>query len=144
MHGRIYAVEYGLGGSFQPDVEVALERAFACGWPDRGGVWLVDHDREIAGTLALIEEEPSAARLRWFLLHASVRGLGLGRRLLGELVAEADAAGYDVIRLETFSELRTAAHLYHSFGFEVIASHRGDRWGRPLTYQEYERRRAPG
>jgi ribosomal protein S18 acetylase RimI-like enzyme len=144
IHGRIYAAEYGLGGSFEPDVALALERAISAGWPERGGVWIVEHDDEIAGTLALIEEDLRTARIRWFLLDPSVRGLGLGRRLLAELAAEADAAGYEVIRLETFSELTVAARLYRSFGFEVVGAHHDDRWGRMLLHQEYERRRGPG
>jgi GNAT superfamily N-acetyltransferase len=142
MHGRIYAAEYGLGGSFESDVVRALERAIENGWPERGGVWIVELEGEVAGTLALIEEDPTVARIRWFLLDAAVRGRGLGRRLLDELVGEADAAGYELIRLDTFSELQTAAHLYRSFGFAVVASHYDDRWGRRLRHQDYERRRA--
>lgn len=142
MHGRIYAAEYGLGGSFEPDVARALVDAIERGWPERGGVWVVEGGGAIAGTLALIEEDPTSARIRWFLLDPRVRGRGLGRTLLAELVAEADAAGYAVIRLETFSELGTAAHLYRSFGFTVVGSYRDDRWGRPLLHQDYERRAA--
>jgi GNAT superfamily N-acetyltransferase len=141
MHGRIYAAEYGLGGSFEADVECELGRAMARGWPERGGVWIVEHGDEVAGTLALIVEDPRVARIRWFLLDPSVRGRGLGRQLLGELVAEADAASHEVIRLETFSELRTAGHLYRSLGFALTSSHEDDRWGRPLQHQAYERLR---
>ena len=142
MHGRIYAAEYGLGGSFEPDVARELGRAVHRGWPERGGVWIVEHEDEIAGTLALIEEDEQSARIRWFLLDCALRGRGLGRLLLGELVAEADAAGHGVIRLATFSELHAAARLYRSFGFEVVGSHYDDRWGRVLLHQDYERRRA--
>jgi ribosomal protein S18 acetylase RimI-like enzyme len=143
MHGRIYAAEHGLGGTFEPDVERELGRALARGWPQRGGVWIVERAGELAGTLALIEEGRTTARIRWFLLDPRVRGRGLGRGLLAELVEEADAAGYRLIRLETFSELTTAARLYRSLGFSVVGSHEDDRWGRALLHQEYERRRSP-
>lgn len=142
MHGEIYAAEYGLGGSFEPDVARELERAIDRGWPERGGVWVVEDEGEIAGTLALIEEDPEDARVRWFLLDRALRSRGLGRLLLGELVAEADAAGYRTIRLDTFSELRAAARLYRSFGFEVVGAHYDDRWGRLLLHQDYERLRS--
>jgi ribosomal protein S18 acetylase RimI-like enzyme len=142
MHGRIYGAEYGLGGNFEPDVERALDEAMRQGWPERGGVWIVEQGGDVAGTLALIEEAPTEARLRWFLLDEALRGSGLGRRLLAELVEEADAAGYALIRLETFSELTTAARLYRSIGFELVGSYRDARWGRPLLHQDYERRRA--
>jgi GNAT superfamily N-acetyltransferase len=141
MHAAIYEGEYRLGGSFAPDVARDLEAAIERGWPQRGGVWIVEAGGEVAGSLALTEEPGAPARVRWFLLAPEVRGLGLGRRLLAELVAEADEAGHRVLCLVTFSELRTAARLYRSHGFEVTDSHEDDRWGRPLLLQRYERRR---
>lgn len=142
MHRTVYAAEYGLGGSFAADVDVEFGRARELGWPDRGGAWMAERGGRLAGTLALIEEGPATAQLRWFLLEPALRGQGLGARLLGELIAEADAAGYRLIRLKTFSELRAAAHLYRSHGFAVVESRRDDRWGRELELQSYERRRA--
>ena len=96
---------------------------------------------EIAGSLALTEEDDGPAKIRWFLLAPSLRGQGLGRRLLTELVAEADEAGHERLCLVTFSDLRSAARLYRSLGFEITDSYRDGRWGRPLLLQRYERRR---
>jgi GNAT superfamily N-acetyltransferase len=141
LHGAIYPREHRLGGSFVADVERDLASAIDRGWPQRGAVWIVEHGGEIAGSLALTEEDDGPAKIRWFLLAPSLRGQGLGRRLLTELVAEADEAGHEAICLVTFSDLQTAGHLYRSLGFEITESHRDDRWGRPLLLQRYERRR---
>jgi GNAT superfamily N-acetyltransferase len=141
MHGTIYPREQRLGGSFEADVARDLESAIDRGWPQRGAVWIVEHGGEIAGSLALTVESDEPVRIRWFLLAPSLRGTGLGRHLLAELVAEADEAGYEAICLVTFSDLHTAGHLYRSLGFEITESHRDDRWGRPLLLQRYERRR---
>jgi GNAT superfamily N-acetyltransferase len=137
-----YAAEYGLGGSFEADVERELGRARDRGWPQRGGVWLAERGGELAGSLALVEREPRVAWIRWFLLDPALRGQGIGRRLFDELIAEADAAGYRRVRLETFSKLRTAAHLYRSHGFAITESSRDTRWGPELVFQHYERRRS--
>jgi GNAT superfamily N-acetyltransferase len=68
-----------------------------------------------------------------------VRGRGLGRRLLGELLAFADEVGYQRVYLETFSELRAAAHLYLEAGFRLTSADSAPRWGREeITYQRYE------
>jgi GNAT superfamily N-acetyltransferase len=141
MHGTIYPREHRVGGSFEADVARDLASAIERGWPERGAVWIVEHEGQIAGSLALAEEGEGPARVRWFLLAPQVRGRGLGRRLLDELVGEADDAGHQVLCLVTFSELRVAAHLYRGHGFEVVEAHRDDRWGRPLLLQRYERRR---
>jgi ribosomal protein S18 acetylase RimI-like enzyme len=141
IHGAVYTIEYGVGPRFEADVARGLAEAVEAGWPRRGGLWIVEHRGRHAGNLALTEEADGAGRVRWFLVDPSLRGRGLGRDLLTELVAEADAAGYDPLRLETFSELRAAAHLYRAFGFALVSAGEDDRWGRPLLLQRYERRR---
>jgi ribosomal protein S18 acetylase RimI-like enzyme len=73
------------------------------------------------------------------LLDADVRGSGLGRRLLEELLDTARANGFERAVLETFSDLTAAAHLYLEHGFRVVSSETAPRWGRAeLTYQRYE------
>jgi ribosomal protein S18 acetylase RimI-like enzyme len=51
----------------------------------------------------------------------SARGLGIGRRLLGELEAEAARAGATTTRLETNHVLGEAIALYRSAGYVEVA-----------------------
>jgi N-acetylglutamate synthase-like GNAT family acetyltransferase len=121
-------------------VAKSVARAVERGWPsEREGIWIVERSGEIAGCCALTDEGEGEAALRWFLLDASLRGSGLGRRLVGEVLAKAKAVGYERVGLQTFSELGAAAGLYREHGFELMWSQTGPRWGRPeLTYQRYE------
>ncbi len=141
MHGEVYTGEYRLGQAFVTDIVRNLSAAVEAGWPERGSVWLVELDGSLVGSLALTEEAPGGACLRWVLLRSELRGTGLGRRLVTEAVEEADEAGYDLIYLETFSDLQYAARIYRSLGFEVTRTREDDRWGRTLLLQRYERRR---
>jgi ribosomal protein S18 acetylase RimI-like enzyme len=50
----------------------------------------------------------------------SVRGLGIGRRLLSELESRAAAAGTRVLRLETNRTLTEAISLYRSAGYREV------------------------
>jgi ribosomal protein S18 acetylase RimI-like enzyme len=140
MHGRLYSREYGLDATFEGHVASAVARAAIQGWPsEREGVWIVERGGRFAGSLALTDEGDQTGVLRWFLLDSSLRGRGLGRRLVGELLAEAQAKGFTRVRLETFSELRAAAHLYRAHGFALVREQTGPRWGRDeITYQHYE------
>jgi ribosomal protein S18 acetylase RimI-like enzyme len=137
-HGRVYAEEYGVDSGFEGHVARTSPRPRSAashrprGDPDRRA------DGEHAGSVALTDEGAEAT-IRWFLFSPEVRGRGLGRRLLGELLARADEAGYVKLVLETFSELGAAAHLYRDHGFEVVSADAAPRWGRDqITYQRYE------
>jgi ribosomal protein S18 acetylase RimI-like enzyme len=139
-HGEIYAREYGVDSSFEAHVCAAVATAARRGLPgDRERVWIVEREGKHAGSIALTEESGELAYVRFFLLDKDLRGRGLGRRLLGELLEQARAAGYTSVGLETFSELTTAARLYRRHGFELVSSETGPRWGRAeITYQRYE------
>ena len=140
LHGRLYSREYGVDSTFEAHVGAGVARAAARGWPrDSEGVWLVEREGELAGCIAYTDEGDGLATLRWFVLDPSVRGQGLGRRLVGELLDEVQAKGFDRIRLETFSELRRAAGIYLAHGFELTHTETSPRWGREaITYQHYE------
>ncbi len=139
-HGTVYGAEFGLDSSFEAHVAASVDAAGKRGWPGANErVWIVERDRRHAGSLALTDEGDGAAAVRWFVLDPQLRGEGLGRRLVGELLEAARERRYQLLGLETFSELRAAAHIYRSYGFELRWSETGPRWGRDrLTYQRYE------
>jgi GNAT superfamily N-acetyltransferase len=140
LHGTIYAAEHGLDARFEAGVARGLADAVERGWPVRGRLWAVERNGELAGSLGLTDEGDGVGKVRWFLLVDELRGGGLGRALLEELIGEAEEAGLATLRLETFSALRAAAHLYRSLGFELTDSQRFSGWGRPIVLQHYERR----
>ena len=139
MHGVLYPREHGLSPNMERHVATAVTTAIAHGWPESGAVWIVERDGEFAGSIALTDEGDGLAALRWFLLDPSVRGLGLGRRLVGELVAEAEERGFERIWLETLAILEAAAHIYTSHGFVCVSEQLGPPWGDPgVPYRGYE------
>jgi GNAT superfamily N-acetyltransferase len=139
-HGATYCPEYGVDSTFEAHVAASVAEAGKRGFPRQGeAIWIVEVDGEHAGSLGLSDEGERVGMVRWFVLDARLRGQGLGRRLLDELLAEAEEAGYLTLELETFGDLRAAAHLYRSHGFELQSAETGPRWGRAeVTYQRYE------
>jgi ribosomal protein S18 acetylase RimI-like enzyme len=144
-HGRIYGREFGVDSDFEAMVATSVAEAGRRGWPtEREGIWIVERDGVFAGSLGLTDEGETGV-IRWFVLDADLRGQGLGRRLLDELLTKALEVGYERLRLETFSELRAAARLYRELGFEVVREDTRPRWGRAsITYQHYELELSPG
>ncbi len=139
LHDRVYRGEWRRNEAFVAAVAENVAAYRDAGWPERGGaVWLVERDRgELAGSLGLTAEPDGTGHVRWFVFAPELRGSGLGRRLLSELLSEARAAGMRRLELETFSDLRAAAHLYRGAGFEVVSAVDRDDWGPTISYQHY-------
>jgi ribosomal protein S18 acetylase RimI-like enzyme len=139
-HGRLYGAEFGVDARFEALVADAVAKVAKRGFPGaRGQIRIVELDGEHAGSIALTDEGDGSAAIRWFVLDPTLRGAGLGSRLLDELLEVAHKAGFERVWLETFSELEAAAHLYRERGFELLWEETAPRWGRErITYQHYE------
>ena len=71
------------------------------------------------GALKFHGPEPTEVKRMW--IAPSARGLGVGRRLLGELESRARDRGSAVLHLETNAALREAIALYRSAGYYEVA-----------------------
>jgi ribosomal protein S18 acetylase RimI-like enzyme len=140
LHGVLYAAEYGLDARFEAGVAETLVAAVESGWPERGAIRIAEQDGRFAGSVGLTIEGPQHGRVRWVLVDPALRGRGIGRRMVTEVVELADASGLELVDLWTFSELRAAGQLYRSLGFEIVETRRFSGWGRPILMQHYERR----
>jgi GNAT superfamily N-acetyltransferase len=139
LQQRLYGEEHGLDERFRIEVDASVQAAIAGGWPaSSGAVWLVDRGDHLSGSLALTQESPTLGQLRWFLLAPELRGMGLGRSLIAELLSEARAAGIHKLVLNTFSVLRAAAHIYRDAGFRLVSERESEHWGPRIVYQNYE------
>jgi DNA-binding MarR family transcriptional regulator len=72
-----------------------------------------------SGALKFHGDEPAELKRMW--VAESARGLGVGRRLLGELEDHAARHGVRIIHLETNGTLTEAISLYRSAGYIEVA-----------------------
>lgn len=136
LHGTTYAKEYGFDITFEAYVAAPLA-AFVLKGSPRERIWIAESDRQIVGCVAIVEERPHVAQLRWFLVAPETRGAGLGRRLLDEAVAFSRDVAYEEIILWTVSALETAARLYRRAGFERVEAIPARRWGVDVVEEKY-------
>jgi GNAT superfamily N-acetyltransferase len=137
MHGVLYAEEYGFDATFEAYVAEPMA-AFVRRASPRERIWVEDGDGRIVGSIAIVEADARTAQLRWFLVHPSARGSGLGGRLIGEAVGFSRDAGYDRIVLWTVAGLDAALHLYRRAGFARVESAPARRWGVDVVEERYE------
>jgi GNAT superfamily N-acetyltransferase len=139
LHGRLYAAEHALDARFEALVARTLGELVLGGFPGaRESAWIAHDNDKVRGSILLSDEGGGLGRVRFFVLEPAARGHGLGRRLRDAALEHARAHDYARLELETFSELRTAAHLYRSAGFERVSAVSSDRWGPEIVVERYE------
>ena len=140
LHGIQYSKEYGYDQTFEAYVANGLAQFVQNFSPDKGRIWLVEINNQIIGSIAIVKASKYGAQLRWFLVDASARGIGLGKRLLNEAVGFCMTCHYTSIILWTVSILDVAAYLYRSVGFEKVEEKSGKVWGVDVIEEKYELR----
>jgi GNAT superfamily N-acetyltransferase len=85
-----------------------------------GSLWVAVDGRERPVGFALLEELDGNAHLHEIDVHPKHGRRGLGRALLGTVVAAARARGFAAITLTTFRHVPWNAPFYASMGFRIV------------------------
>ena len=92
--------------------------------PPKGCLLLARVQGEAAGSVVLHPLEDNIGEVKRLHVRPVFRGYGLGRRLVGDIVAFARVAGYVSLRLDTVRGLMAEAEkLYQSVGFRECAAY---------------------
>jgi DNA-binding MarR family transcriptional regulator/GNAT superfamily N-acetyltransferase len=137
-HGVLYAQEHGYDAEFEGLVAEIVGGFARRHDPRRERCWIAERDGAVVGSIFLVRESKTVARLRLLFVEPSTRGLGLGARLVRECVAFARRAAYRRITLWTQSDLHAARHLYQRAGFRVVARHPHRSFGRDLVAETWD------
>jgi GNAT superfamily N-acetyltransferase len=106
--------------------------------PKHERCWIAESDGQIVGSVFCVKKSRTVAQLRLLYVESSVRGLGIGSRLVDECIAFARARGYRKLMLWTNSVLEAARRIYERSGFELTAEHRHHSFGQDLVGQTWD------
>src|SRR5262249_26823727 len=99
--------------------------------------WIAERNGEIVGSIFVVSKTKTVAKLRLLLVEPSARGLGIGSRLVDEVIQFARTVGYKRIELWTHPELVSARKIYKAAGFELIAQETHQLFGKPLRAETW-------
>jgi GNAT superfamily N-acetyltransferase len=87
-----------------------------------GYIVMAMKDGEAVGCCALLKMSDEVFEVAKMTVVEELRGLGVGREMLGHVIAVARERGATRLYLGTNTELRDAIHLYESVGFRHISA----------------------
>jgi DNA-binding MarR family transcriptional regulator/GNAT superfamily N-acetyltransferase len=138
-HGVVYAAEFGWSSEFETWVAAIVAGYLRTPDPERQAGWIAEVDGVPAGSVFCVPEDATTARLRMLLVERWARGLGIGGRLVDEVLHFARRAGYRRIILSTYDVLVSAGKIYRAAGFTLASQEREHAFGHDLTAQVWAR-----
>ncbi len=137
-HGRFYAEEYGWDERFEALV-AEIAAAFVQNFDrKRERCWIAEMDGEPVGSVLVVKDTKTTAKLRLLIVDPKARGRGLGKRLVEECIRFAREKGYRRLALWTQSNLAAARGIYRAAGFRKVKEEKHASFGVKLTGEYWE------
>ena len=134
----LYAAEYGWVQGYE-SLASRIAADFIDNFdPEHERCWIAERHGEIVGSVFVVRKSPTVAQLRMLYVEPAARGLGIGKRLVREVIDFSRSLGYRKIVLWTNNVLTAARHIYEQEGFVLVSEEKHAMFGPETVGQMWE------
>lgn len=131
----LYAQEYGWNNEYEALVAEILAKFVREFDPARERCWIAEKDGKVIGSVFIVRQDDTTAKLRLLYVDPCARGLGIGSRLVDECLRFSRQVGYTKMVLWTNSILTDARRIYDKAGFQLVEEEVHRSFGKDLVGQ---------
>lgn len=135
----LYAQEYGWNSEYEALIAEIVAKYLRDFDPRWERCWIAEKHGRVVGSVFVVREDETTAKLRLLYVDPGARGLGIGGRLVDECLRFARQVGYKKMILWTNSVLVDARKIYERAGFELIEEEPHHSFGKDLVGQVWSR-----
>ena len=107
--------------------DVEMERFPGSYGPPRGCLLVGFVGGELAGVVGLrpisVSGDDGLCEMKRLYVRPGSRNLGIGQRLVRDVISEARSRSYRAMRLDTLPSMKSAREIYGAFGFKPIGNY---------------------
>jgi GNAT superfamily N-acetyltransferase len=137
FHCTIVAEPYRLDKQFEAQMKEGLKAFIKNHNAKKDVIWLAEVQGQLVGTIGIVHESESVARVRWLLVHPDYHEKGLEKELLEHALTFCQG-NYHKVCLLAATLFERLAPLAIGAGFKKVEERRIVLWGRAVTDERYE------
>lgn len=119
MHGKLYAEQFKFDSNFEIDIAKKVI-SFLEKQNSFDMLWVAAINNEAVGSIAVSLKPDQTAFINFLLVKPECRGYGISKILLDKVISRCKDHNLKILRLETYSCLKTAREVYKKYGFTLL------------------------
>ncbi|KGO33710.1 GNAT family acetyltransferase [Desulfobulbus sp. Tol-SR] len=119
LHGKLYAEQFKFDSNFERDIAKKV-LSFLETQNSFNMLWIAAINNKPVGSIAVSSKPDQTAFVNFLLVITEYRGRGVAEALMNKVVSHCLDHDLDILRLETYSCLKSARKLYKKYDFTLF------------------------